>query len=188
VNTTGLDLNADYSMDFGDGTLIFDAGATYLLGFDVDGDGDGIQEFDGAGSRNQSNSFATMPELRANLGTTWYSGSHTARLGMNHIGAYSNDQSNNTMINSWTILDAVYSYTFTGLLGEGDTTLSIGANNLLDEDPPAMYRGDADGVRQGRFKSNGQYNRGWVDRPGYDDRAGHDLRGRIVYFRFKHAF
>ncbi len=188
VKTTGLDLNADYSMDFGDGTLIFDAGATYLLGFDVDGDGDGIQEFDGAGSRNQSNSFATMPELRANLGTTWYSGSHTARLGMNHIGAYSNDQSNNTMINSWTILDAVYSYTFTGLLGEGDTTLSIGANNLLDEDPPAMYRGDADGVRQGRFKSNGQYNRGWVDRPGYDDRAGHDLRGRIVYFRFKHAF
>ena len=129
-----------------------------------------------------------MPELRANLGTTWYSGRHTARLGMNHIGAYSNDQSNNTMINSWTILDAVYSYTFTGLLGEGDTTLSIGANNLLDEDPPAMYRGDADGARQGRFKSNGQYNRGWVDRPGYDDRAGHDLRGRIVYFRFKHAF
>ena len=61
---------------------------------------DGIQEFDGAGSRNQSNAFATMPELRANFGTTWYSGNHTARIGVNHIGDYTNDQSNDAVINS----------------------------------------------------------------------------------------
>lgn len=188
VETSGLDLNADYTMDFGDGSLIFDIGATYLMAFDVDVDGDGIQEFDGAGSRNQSNAFGTMPELRANIGATWFAGNHTARAGFNHIGSYKNDQGNNTEINSWTVLDAIYSYTFTGLVGEGDTTLSIGANNLLDDDPPALYRGDANGVRNGRFNANGTYNRGWTDRPGYDDRAGHDLRGRVVYFRFKHAF
>ncbi len=175
-------------MEIGNGSLILDLGATFLINFDVDSDGDGVQEFDGAGSRNQSNGFATMPELRANAAATWFTGNHTARLGMNHIGSYDNDQSNNTEINSWTVWDAMYSYTFTGLIGEGDTTLSIGANNLLDEDPPAMYRGNADGVRQGRFFDDGRYNRGWVDRPGYDDRAGHDLRGRLVYVRFKHAF
>ena len=188
VETSGIDLVADYSMDIGNGSLIFDLGATFLLNFDVDVDGDGVQEFDGAGNRNQSNSFATMPEIRANAAVTWFTGNHTARLGLNHIGTYDNDQSNNTEINSWTVWNAMYAYTFAGLIGEGDTTLSIGANNLLDEDPPAMYRGDADGVRQGRFLDNGRYNRGWVDRPGYDDRAGHDLRGRIVYVRFKHAF
>jgi len=188
VQTDGLDFNADFTMDLGSGSLILDLGATYLLNFDVDGDGDGVQEFDGAGSRNQSNSFATMPELRGNASATWYTGAHTARMGLSHIGSYRNDQSNDTEINSWTTLDAMYSYSFSGLIGDGDTTLSIGANNLLDEDPPALYRGDADGVRQGRFLSDGRYNRGWVDRPGYDDRAGHDLRGVTVYFRFKHAF
>jgi len=188
VETSGIDVNADYSMDFGDGTLMFDMGATYLLAFDVDTDGDGNADFDGAGSRNQSNSFATMPELRANAGVTWFSGNHTARVGMNHIGGYTNDQSNDAEINTWTVVDAMYSYTFSGLLGDGDTTLSIGANNLMDRDPPALYRANSEGVRQGRFLDNGRYNRGWVDRPGYDDRAGHDLRGRIVYVRFKHAF
>jgi len=188
VETGGLDFNGDYTMDLGNGTLIVDLGATYLLNFDViDSNGN---VFDGAGNRNQSNSFATMPELRANLGATFFTGNHTVRAGFNHIGGYTNDQGNNSDINSWTVLDALYSYTFTGLIGEGDTTLSVGANNLLDEDPPALYRNTnaTDGIRQGRFLPNGLYNRGWVDRPGYDDRAGHDLRGRVVYFRFKHAF
>ena len=186
VETSGVDFNADYTMDIGDGSLIFEANATYLLDFDVD-DGAG-NVFDGAGSRNQSNGFATMPELRANASATWFTGNHTVRVGTNHIGSYDNDQSNNAEINSWTVWDAMYSYTFSGLIGDGDTTLSIGANNIMDEDPPAMYRADANGVRQGRFLSSGLYNRGWVDRPGYDDRAGHDLRGRIVYVRFKHVF
>ncbi len=187
VETSGIDFNADYTMDIGNGSLIFDLGATYLLNFDVDSDGDGVQEFDGAGSRNFSNSFATMPEIRANAGATWFTGSHTARVGLNYIDGYFNDQGG-TDINSWTSVDAVYSYTFTGLIGEGDTTLSIGANNLTDRQPPALYQGDANGVREGRFNPNGTYNRGWIDRPGYDDRAGHDLRGTTVYFRFKHAF
>lgn len=192
VETSGIDFNADYTMDWGNSSFIFDVGATFVEKFDVDTDGDGITEFDGAGSRNQSNNFSTMPEVRANGGITWFSGNHTARVGVNHIGSYDNDQGNNTEINSWTVWDILYSYQFTGLIGDGDTTLSVGVNNLFDEDPPALYRGDTDGVRQGRFFESGPnaglYNRGWVDRPGYDDRAGHDLRGQVVYFRFKHAF
>lgn len=188
VETDGIDFNADYSMDIGNGSLILDLGATILLNFDVDVDGDGTQEFDGAGSRNQSNSFATMPEIRGNASATYFTGNHTARLGVNYIDGYTNDQSNDAEINSWTSIDALYAYTFTGLIGDGDTTLSVGVNNLVDKDPPALYRADSSGNRNGRFLANGRYNRGWVDRPGYDDRAGHDLRGRTVYVRFKHAF
>ena len=194
VETSGLDLNLDYSMDFGNSTLILDAAATFLMAFDVDTDGDGVTEFDGAGNRNQSNNFATMPDTRANAAATWFMGNHTARAGLNHISSYKNDQGDGADINSWTTLDVLYAYTFNGWLGDGDTTLSVGANNLLDEDPPTLYRNNQDGVRQGRFftdpdESNfGLYNRGWSDRPGYDDRAGHDLRGVIVYVRFKHAF
>ncbi len=188
VETDGIDFNANYSMDIGNGSLILDLGATFLMNFDVDVDGDGIQEFDGAGSRNQSNSFDTLPELRGNAAATWFTGNHTARLGLNYIDSYKNDQGNNREVNSWTTLDAMYSYTFTGLLGDGDTTFSIGVNNLGDKDPPGLVRADADGNPIPRFDEDGLFVRGLFDRPGYDDRAGHDLRGRIVYARFKHAF
>jgi hypothetical protein len=130
-----------------------------------------------------------MPEIRANAGATWFLNNHTARVGMNHIGEYDNDQGGGATINSWTTVNAMYAYTFNGLLGDGDTMLSVGANNLFDVDPPALYRNvPGTDQRQGRFLPNGNYNRGWVDRPGYDDRAGHDLRGVVVYVRFKHAF
>lgn len=188
VETDGIDFNANYSMDIGNGSLILDLGATFLMNFDVDVDGDGIQEFDGAGSRNQSNSFDTLPELRGNAAATWFTGNHTARLGLNYIDSYKNDQGNNREVNSWTTLDAMYSYTFTGLLGDGDTTFSIGVNNLGDKDPPGLVRADANGNPIPRFDEDGLFVRGLFDRPGYDDRAGHDLRGRIVYVRVKHAF
>jgi len=194
VETSGIDINADYSMDIGNGSLIFDAGLTFVDSFDVDKDGDGTTEFDGAGSRNQSNNFSTMPELRANAGATWFSGNHVARLGLNHIGEYDNDQGNNAPMDSWTVLDAMYAYTFNGLIGDGDTTLSIGVNNLTDEEPPGLATAQSDCnvgsciINTPTNAANGLYQRQWVNRPGYDDRAGHDLRGRIVYLRFKHAF
>jgi len=188
VETDGLDLKAAYTMDVGNGSLILDAGVTYLLGYDVDTDGDGTLDFDGAGSRNQSNSFNTMPEIRANAAATWFAGNHVARLGLRYIDSYKNDQGNNAEVDSWTTIDALYAYTFTGLIGDGDTTLSVGVNNIADEDPPRLARNNSDGTPVTRFDSDGLYVRGWVDRPGYDDRAGHDIRGRIVYVNFKHAF
>ncbi len=189
VETDGIDITADYTMEIGNGTLIFDAAATYLLSYKVDTDGDGTLDFDGAGNRNQTNNFSTMPEIRGNAGMTYFNGNHSARLGLNYIDGYKNDQGNNAPMDSWTTLDAQYSYTFSGLLGDGDTTLTVGVNNITDEDPPATFRDDdGDGAPDGRFRANGLYNRGWVDRPGYDDRAGHDLRGITGYIRFKHLF
>lgn len=190
VETDGIDVNADYTMDIGNGSLIFDLGATFLNKFDVDTDGDGINEFDGAGSRNlgNSDSFGPMPELKGNLGATWFAGNHVARLGLNHIDSYKNDQGNDREIDAWTTLDAMYSYTFSGLVGDGDTTISIGVNNIGDKDPPGLVTNNPDGTPQLRFNTDGSYNRALFNRPGYDARAGHDLRGRIVYARFKHAF
>lgn len=188
VETDGIDINATYSTDIGNGSLNVNAGATFVNKFDVDADGDGTVEFDGAGSRNFSNSFSTMPELRANLGGTYFLGDHTFNVMARYIDGYKNDQSNNGKVDSWTTIDAQYSYVWTGLIGDGDTTFALGVNNIADEDPPALTRNDSNGNVIERFRANGTYNRGWVDRPGYDDRAGHDLRGRIVYFNFTQTF
>ena len=188
VETSGIDVNADYTMDIGNSTLILDLAATILLDYKVDTDGDGTKEFDGAGSRNFTNSFSTMPEIRANAGATWFSGNHSARLGVNYIDSYKNDQGNNRVMDSWTTIDAMYSYTFAGLIGEGETTLTVGVNNLTDEDPPGLWANDSSGNPYQRFKPNGDYERNMFNRPGYDDRAGHDLRGITGYIRFKHLF
>ena len=186
VKTDGFDLNADYTMDVGNSTLIFDVAATQVLNFDVDSNGDGTTDFDGAGSRNFSNNFSTMPELRWHGGATWVMGNHSANVTMRYIDSYKNDQSNNGPVESWTTFDAQYSVVFPGLISDGDTRITIGANNLTDEDPPALYRRDGAGNILPNPSASGVYD--GIDRPGYDDRAGHDIRGRILYLRFVQDF
>lgn len=194
VETDGIDVKADYTMDVGNSTLIFDAAMTYVMKFDVDTDGDGRVEFDGAGSRNFSNNFSTMPEIRGNAGVTWLMGNHSANLTARYIDSYKNDQAGgNAPVDSWTTLDAQYSIRIPGLIGDGDTTLSVGVNNLTDEDPPAIWScsvNDANGncTTVAPLQNPGSGIFDGVDRPGYDDRAGHDVRGRIVYLRFVQGF
>jgi iron complex outermembrane receptor protein len=179
VETDGIDLAADISLDVLGGNLNVMGQATYVFAFDVDSDGDGTVDFDGAGSRNFSNTFATMPQLRGNIGASYMTGNHMANVFVRYIDSYENDQGDNAEVDAWTTVDVQYTYTLTDLLGtSGETTLTLGANNLFDEEPPALSTGAT------RFNPDGTYNRGWIDRPGYDDRAGHDIRGRIVYFRF----
>ncbi len=188
VDTNGIDINADYTMDLGAGTLNIDGGVTLVNKFDVDSTGDGTIDFDGAGNRNFRNNFSTMPELRGNLGGSYFMGNHTVNLTMRYIDSYKNDQSNNGVVDSWTTFDGQYSLVMPGLIGDGESVFTLGVNNIFDEDPPALTRNNSDGTVVTRINDDGTYNTGWIDRPGYDDRAGHDLRGRIVYFNFKQSF
>lgn len=185
VETDGIDLAADVSLDVFDGNLNIMGQATYVFAFDVDSDGDGTVDFDGAGSRNFSNTFATMPELRANIGASYMRGNHTGTVFYRYIDSYENDQGNNAEVDAWGVVEAQYTYSIQDLLGSGgETTLTVGVNNLFDEDPPALAQNNADGTPRTRFRPDGTYDRSWIGRPGYDDRAGHDLRGRIIYVRF----
>jgi iron complex outermembrane receptor protein len=158
----------------------------------VDSDGDGTTEFDGAGSRNFSNNFSTMPELRMHGGLTWLMGDQAANITARYIDSYKNDQSFNGTVDSMTTIDIQYSIVFPGLIGDGDTRITVGANNVFDEDPPALTRCSNDGfgncgaVLPAQNASTGVFD--GIDRPGYDDRAGHDIRGRIAYIRFVQDF
>ena len=107
-----------------------------------------------------------------------------------HIDEYRNDQSRNGIVEAWNVFDVQYNQVFPGLLGAGDTSVTVGMNNVFDEDPPRLTRLDANGNELPAFRpsSGGVIYDGLSDRPGYDDRAGHDLRGRIVYVRFTQDF
>ncbi len=187
VVSQGFDANLQYTTDLGPGNLFLNAAATYVTDFDVD---NGATSFDGAGSRNFRNNFSTMPELRGNIGATYSWGDHSFTGNFRYIDEYSNDQSNNGVVEAWETFDVQYNYVFTGLIGDADTSVSLGVNNLFDEDPPRLTRLDSNGNELPAFRasSGGVIYDGLSDRPGYDDRAGHDLRGRLVYLRFTQDF
>jgi iron complex outermembrane recepter protein len=179
VEAAGIDLNATYSWDTQSiGQIVFDAKATYLTQFDVDIDGDGNFD-DRKGYRNSDqDAFAAQPELRWVLSSMWYYGDHSASIAVRYIDEFIQDQGIDTVpgvdpvVDSWTTVDASYTYTFAQMFGEGDTTVTVGANNLTDEEPPALS------VDQGSSE---------IIRPGYEGSI-HDIRGRQLYVKLKHTF
>ncbi len=172
VEANGIDVSASYAFDdFLDGQLILDAKATFVTTFDIDA-GDGSPVFDGAGNRNSFiDLLGSVPDQRLNLGVSWMRDSHLAGLYIRHIGAYDDRELNdvNDSIESNTVLDIQYGYTFEGLLGTGNTNITVGVNNLTDEEPPAIDRGSVNG------------------RVGFDQQV-HDPRGRTAYLKIKHSF
>ena len=168
VETQGLDFNAYREFETSVGTIRVSSDATLLTQFDVNPAGEGF--IDQLGNRNDSNGFAPTPKLRLNLGLAWRQGRQGLNVTLRHIGSYTNDEvATLPRIASWTTLDANYSYVMRGFFG-GETTLSLGARNLRDTDPPALPTGQP-GIQR--------YNL----RPGYDGFV-HDIKGRTLYVRF----
>ncbi len=184
VKTNGLDfaMRYDYESDYG--RFIFNANASWVNKFAVDTTGDGNRDFDGVGSRNFRNSFAPIPEWRGNAGVSWFNDIHSANITVRYIDGYLNDNSNNAPIDSMTTVDVQYSVAIPALLGDNDTILTVGANNVFDVDPPALRRNDANGNLITRADNPISF----IDRPAYDARVGHDIRGRVLYARIKQTF
>ena len=67
-------------------------------------------------------------------------------------------------IKSQLTIDARYTLSLKELLGGEGTSLTVGAINLFNVDPPAL-----------------------TGRPGYDNEV-HDIRGRQLYVSLKHKF
>ncbi|WP_198683554.1 TonB-dependent receptor domain-containing protein [Peristeroidobacter agariperforans] len=164
VLTQGVDLAASYELPWRRlGEFALGVNATWLHRFDIQLD-ENSPKIDGRGNRNFTNPFRSTPVWRANTSLSWHSGAHDANLTVRYIDSYRNDQGN-TEVADWTTLDAQYAFTLSNLLAS-KTTLTIGANNLLDEDPPSL----GDRIR-----------------PGYDD-VVHDVRGRIAYAQIEVSF
>ena len=169
VHSQGWDFNAYYSFENPMGNFRVSTDATFLTQFDINSSGEKF--FDGLGNRNDSNGFAPTPKLRANFGVHWYRGSHRGSFTVRYVDSYTNDEvAAKPHIAAWRTMDVNYAFDFHDLFG-GQATLSIGARNLTDEDPPALPTGRG-GVQR--------YNL----RPGYDGFV-HDIKGRAIYARFR---
>lgn len=165
VQTDGIDITLDYARSLNAlGDMNFGLAISRVNTFDVvNANG---TTFDGVGSRNFTNQFSSLPEYRANATVGWGNGPHSAALVIRHIDSYENDQSPGTEIDSWTSIDVRYNLDLDIFDNDQVTSLTIGARNLFDEDPPSL------GDRQ---------------RPAYDDRV-HDVRGRAAYVELRYLF
>ena len=168
VRTQGVDANAYHDFEWTAGNFRISGDATLLTRFDVNSAGAGF--VNQLGSRNDTNGFAPTPALRLNLGLAWRKQRQSAQLAIRFIDSYKNDEvASLPKISSWATLDGNYQYSFTNFIN-GDVTLSVGARNLLDKDPPPLPTGQP-GVQRHNL------------RPGFDGFV-HDIKGRVVYVRF----
>lgn len=172
VQADGLDITANYAFDdvLG-GELVLNTSITYINTYDIDR-GDGSPILDGANNRNSAiGQLGSVPDTRLNVGFDWRTDQHSVSFYVRHIGGYDDrtEAKDFDAIDSFTVFDANYSFDAEGLIGEGTTNLSIGVNNLTDEEPPAIDRDSSNGRRA-------------------FDSLVHDPRGRTIYARFKHSF
>ena len=168
VLTQGVDANTYYDFVSSVGDFRISADTTLLTRFDVNSAGEGF--IDQLGSRNDTNGFAPTPAVRLNLSLRWRNQQHSANIAIRYIDSYKNDEvATLPTIAAWTTLDANYRYAFQNVLN-GDLSLTLGARNLLDENPPPLPSG-----RTGIHRHN--------LRPGFDGFV-HDIKGRTIYVRF----
>ncbi|MBL4827016.1 MAG: TonB-dependent receptor [Spongiibacteraceae bacterium] len=182
VTAEGFDLNMKYIWDgIAGGTLTLGGNSTFITTFDMDVEGDG-NIFDGANNRNRFIGFGSLPELRANMYLNWQSNIHSLGLTARYIGGYDDrtpvqedapiedTQAQQALeaenaIDSQLVFDFQYGIELDALVGEGTTNLTIGVNNITNEDPPNVE----------------------FDRIAFDGEV-HDPRGRVIYARAKYNF
>lgn len=162
LETDGFDINAALEWEWGTGSFTLGADATVVSSYDlVDPQ---IGSIDGAGKRNFGNFATSVPEMRANGFLNWSTDQQSANVYLRYIDSYSDDEvafgqgpEAFESIDSQVTVDANYSYRFD--FERWSPSVTIGAINLFDEDPPLVT-------------TNG----------GYDSKV-HDPRGRLWYVK-----
>lgn len=156
------------------GDLVFNLNMTQAIEYSYDlGTGDPLDSGDGVGFQNeQLIEVPPLPEFRLTGRVNWFMGNHAAmvrfrwmdevELEFNSTGLQTLHGLRNpgyTTLDDITYVDINYKYTFPSLLGQRETTVEVGANNVTDEFPRPFF------------------NLGGIET------YLHDVRGRMWYLR-----
>jgi iron complex outermembrane receptor protein len=166
TNASGIDATAAFDHKLGAaGRLRGQIDAQYLLKIDVD---DSVQILHGVGNYD----FGAHPRIKAGLTTLWQ---HPTGIGagvnVHYVGQYHECDQNNCnsgsparTVSPWYKVDLFGTGAFKA--ATGTTTVTVGVDNLLDRDPPAVYSS-----LFGNF-----------------DPTAYDARGRFFYARMSQRF
>ena len=171
--TSGIDFSVayDHSHDFGRFRHSFEG--TWLNTFEIDNT---LQVFEAKGNYD----FGVYPALKTNFTTTWAKDGISAGFNIRFVSSY--DECAASDCNGLEMEDEETRETFTRTVDSnittdifagytlkspaGVTNLSVGMNNVLDQDPPLIYSGFA----------------------GDSDSSSYDYMGRFVYARLSQQF
>lgn len=140
IETSGFDIRVENVWGLANGSeFSLGADATYVIGYEVgsfDIEGVPTAEFDAAGQFNRSNSFRSLPQLKANVTGNYSIGDHNFRGVIRYLDSYDDERGDitgdgNSEIDSQTTLDLFYNW-------QTPWELDIGLSlvNAFDEDPP----------------------------------------------------
>ncbi len=137
IETSGIDLSANAVLNTRGGTIEAWAEATWLLEYDVTNAGVAV---DALGKLNRANLGAPNQRLRVAAGAGWSRNALRITGLLRHVGGYEDDAGGS--IDSFTTLDANATWALGGRLGDRlDASVTLGAANLLAEDPPFVNIG-----------------------------------------------
>lgn len=171
VETSGLDFDIGYKMDSSAGEFKFNYNVTYVLKYEdtrPTANADGSQ---GPRRLDTQEGDFEQPELRWSFSTSWVQNDWNANLAVNYVGEFRQDNAVRIQkvsdtenfiledVDSMVTVDTVINY-----IGLENTVLTLGATNLLNEEPPFSYHS-------------------WQ---GYSD--VHNNQGRFVYFKASYTF
>lgn len=133
LNTSGLDFDVRYDMETDMGKFEFSYVMNYVLEYE-----DLRPDATGTGQRvNRVEGDFEQPEIRWTFATNWSEDDKNANVAINFIDEFKGDADSgfgDKTVDSWVTVDATFSYT-----GFENTTLTIGATNLFNEEPPYSH-------------------------------------------------
>ena len=132
IETSGIDVSANATLDTLGGSIDAWAEATSLLEYDVTNADVAV---DALGKLNRANLGAPNQRFRVAAGASWSRNAVQITGLLRHVGGYEDDGGGS--IDNFTTLDVNARWSLGERLGERlDASVTLGAANLLDEDPP----------------------------------------------------
>ena len=120
LQTSGIDLDVRYNLDTEAGMFKFGYVMNYVLSFED--------------YKNTEEGGFEQPQMRWTASIDWVLNDFSATAAVNFIDEFEQEVADNGKVDSMTTLDASVNY-----FGFEDLTLTIGATNLTNEEPPFAY-------------------------------------------------
>lgn len=132
LETSGLDMDVNYSLESSYGQFGFGFVMNYVLEYEEYRPG-----ADGGVRLNAEAGDFEQPEVRWTASMDWAQDDLAASLAVNYVGEFAGDADagfGDKTVDAWTTVDATVTY-----MGLENTTLTLGATNLFNEEPPYSH-------------------------------------------------
>jgi outer membrane receptor protein involved in Fe transport len=135
VKTSGLDVEVNYAIDSGYGEFKLSYALNYVLKYEDARPA--LKAGESARIFKQEGDFE-QPEVRWTFNTSWIKNDWNAHMAVNYIGSFAQDQpvqkDGMPKVDSMVTVDTTINY-----IGFENMTLTVGATNLFNEEPPFSY-------------------------------------------------